>query len=231
MSVIKVFYWPIQARGASLFRMLEHTGTPYEYISDKGEMAKVCSSFGAQGTTFAPPVLVDGEYVISQSVASCLYLGNKLGLVPPGYDVFKAAQFCADIVDTFEGGLGSLNEDGPALHSYVTGSRWASQMSNIDRSIVGPYYFGAEPSAVDFFLLQHLDWRTASLFAPLHERCGIDLLEPYTKIAGVQAALHATDSYQNYGSSTYSKVAPMGPVKEDVTAAFEPASHVAVERK
>jgi hypothetical protein len=38
---ITVYYWPMLARGASLVRMLEHTGTPYEYISDRAKMAEV----------------------------------------------------------------------------------------------------------------------------------------------------------------------------------------------
>ena len=40
-----------------------------------------------------------------------LYLGKKLGLTPPGYDDFKAIQYCSDIVDAFEGGVGKNNED------------------------------------------------------------------------------------------------------------------------
>ena len=170
LPTLKVYYWPMLLRGASLVRMLEHTKTPYTYISDKAEMAKMCSTWGATGTTFAPPVVVDGDYVLSQSTATCLYLGKKLGLTPPGFDEFKASQFCSDIVDTFEGGLGKNNEDGPTLKQYVEGPRFAAQMSNIERSIVGPYYFGAAPSAVDFFLLQHLDWRQDSIFGPLKVR-------------------------------------------------------------
>merc|ERR1712216_865573 len=98
MSTIKVYYWPFLARGAALVRMLEHTGTKYDYISDKAEFGEVCSLFGAEMTQLAPPVVVDGDYFIAQSTASCLYLGKRLGLTPSGYDDFKAMQFCVDIV-------------------------------------------------------------------------------------------------------------------------------------
>ena len=37
---ITVIYWPMLARGASLVRMLEHTNTPYDYVSDKTVMAQ-----------------------------------------------------------------------------------------------------------------------------------------------------------------------------------------------
>ena len=41
--------------------------------------------------------------------------------------------------------------------------------------------------------MQHLDWRGSSIFVPLKERYGIDLLAPYPKMAAVQAALQAAD--------------------------------------
>jgi hypothetical protein len=43
MSKIQVYYWPMLLRGASLVRMLEHTSTPYEYISAKPQMAELVS--------------------------------------------------------------------------------------------------------------------------------------------------------------------------------------------
>ena len=105
--------------------MLEHTGTPYEYVSDKAKMAEYASAWGSTaGDTFAPPILVDGDVVVSQSIATCLYLGKKLGLEPPGYDVYKAMQYCTDIVDTFEGNLGKNNEDGATLKAFLEGDRW-----------------------------------------------------------------------------------------------------------
>ena len=79
-AMLKVYYWPMLARGAPLVRMLEHTGTAYEYISDPSRFAEVCSNKGAQGNCFAPPVIVDGDTIISQSTAATAYLGNKLGL-------------------------------------------------------------------------------------------------------------------------------------------------------
>jgi len=209
---IEIYYWPFLVRGASLVRMLEHTKTPYKYISDKAQMATVCSAFGAtSGDTFAPPVVKDGDYLVSQSVASCLYLGKKLGLTPPGYDDFKAIQYCSDIVDAFEGGVGKNNEDGAALKKYLTGERFKAQLSNLERAIQGPFYFGAEPSAVDFFLLQHMDWRDGSLFTPLKDR-GLDALAPYPKVCGVHAALKATDAYKGYSGGL-----PLpGPIKDEI---------------
>lgn len=220
VSTIKIYYWPKLIRGAPLVRMLEHTGTDYEYISDKAEMAKVCSTWtkavtGEEptGDTFAPPVVVDGDFMVSQSIASALYLGNKLGLSSvPGYNEYKAMQYCADIVDSFEGGLGKNNEAGPALKAFVEGPRCANLMSNVERGITGPFYFGEEPSTVDFFLLGHLDWRITSVFAPLKEKLGVDVMADYPKMSAIYDALTATPAYKNYAGG----LTPPGPIKDEI---------------
>ena len=74
--------------------MLESTGTEYEYISDSSRFGEVMSKWGAKGNCFAPPVVVDGDTIVSQSTAASLYLGNKLGLNSmENFDVVKAMQF------------------------------------------------------------------------------------------------------------------------------------------
>ena len=156
MSKIKVYYWPFLARGAALIRMLEHTGTPYEYISDRSVFTEHMSAFGAEAGQFAPPVVTDGDYAVSQSVACALYLGKKLKvcvcmpasqpfvnpitlyalqLMPPGYDEFKAVQYCIDMIDTFEGNLGKNNENGKLLKAFLEGDRFSRLMGNIERNI------------------------------------------------------------------------------------------------
>ena len=214
-AMLKVYYWPMLARGAPLVRMLEHTGTAYEYISDPSRFAEVCSNKGAQGNCFAPPVIVDGDTIISQSTAATAYLGNKLGLTPPGFDQFKAMQFMADIVDTFEGNLGKHNEQGPALKKFLEGDRFQALMGNLERGIVGPYYFGAEPSCVDFFLAAHMDWRVCSLFAPLKAKHGVDALAPFTKVVGVYEELKKADGWVNYKT-----MGPMKPIKDEILDSY-----------
>ena len=213
---ITVYYWPFLGRGASLVRMLEHTGTPYEYVSDKAKMAEYASLFGSTGyDTLAPPIVVDGDTVISQSVPTCLYLGKKLGLQPPGYDEYKAMQYCLDIVDTFEGNLGKNNENGATLKAFLTGDRYRFLMANIERSIKGPFYFGDQPSAVDFFLTQHMDWRMSNVFDPLKATGPYDYLEPYEKIRTAYEAIKATPGYKKDRGLKFP-----GPIKDEVLAAF-----------
>lgn len=210
MEKIKLYYWPIMMRGASALRMLEHTNAPFEWISDKAEMAKICSAFGAQGDTFAPPVVVDGKTVLSQQVAVTFYLGKRLGLVPKNFSEAKALQYMLDVIDTFENGWGKNNEHGPTLKKWVEGDRCRSFMSNIERSIQGPYYFGEEPSCADFLLLAHLDWRWESLFEPLRVRFGVDVMAQYPKMTALRAALTATEQYKRSGHKL------PGPIKDEV---------------
>jgi len=193
---IKVYYWPFLGRGASLVRMLEHTGTDYEYHSDRDVMSKVCSVWDGDADTFAPPVVVDGDIIISQSTAACLYVGKAVGLTPPNFSECKAVQFLMDIVDVFEGGLGKNNEEGPVLKKWLEGDRWRKLLTNLERGIQGPFYFGSEPCCVDFFLAAQVDFRTVTLFSQLKAKLGLDVLAKYPKISGIYAALSGTEAWK-----------------------------------
>lgn len=215
-EMLKVYYWPMLARGAPLVRMLEYTGTAYEYISDPAEFAKVMSRWGAKSDVFAPPVVVDGDTVISQSTASAMYLGQRLGLIPAGFDQFKAFQYLSDIIDVFEQNLGKNNEQGPALKKFLEGDRWPLLMRNLEAGIKGPYYFGDEPCCVDFFLAAHLDWRSVTLFNPLKAKHGVDALKPFPKVSGVYNALKATNSW---GDSPKG-LRHMKPISDEILSAY-----------
>jgi len=218
---IKVYYWNMLARGAAPLRILEHTETPYEYISEMPKFGAVMSKFGANTDCFAPPVVEDGDYIISQSTAATMYLGKKLGLTPPGYDDFKTMQHMADIVDLFEGNLGKNNEHGPTLKKFLEGDRFKQLMTNLESGIKGPYYYGDQPCAADFFLGAHMDWRMANVFDPLNAKYGVEPLAPYKKIVGLHDALKATDGYKRFAAKEEKeKPKAMGPIKDDVLNAY-----------
>ena len=83
------------ARSGALVRMLEHTSTPYEYIDDSSRFGEVAGRWGSSTGCFAPPVVVDGEFVVSQSTACCMYVGDKVGLNSmPGFNSFKVSTVC-----------------------------------------------------------------------------------------------------------------------------------------
>jgi len=217
--MLKIYYWPMLARGASLVRMLEHTGTPYEYVSDRASISAVASCMGAAADVFAPPIVVDGDYTLSQSVACCIYIGNKVGLNPKcqAFDSFKATQYLVDVIDAFEDrrGFGGNNEHGPTLKKFLEGERWANLMGNIERSIKGPYYFGDEPSCCDFFLLQALDWREPT-FEKLKAKLGVDPMAPFPKAVAVAAALRASPGYVNYKGG----LKMMSAVKDEIVDSY-----------
>ena len=58
--------------------VLEHTNTPYEHVSDFPSISQLVRE--RRSDTFAPPIIVDNEFKVSQSTAATLYVGNKVGL-------------------------------------------------------------------------------------------------------------------------------------------------------
>ena len=219
-ATLKVYYWPFMIRSAPLVRMLEHTSTPYEHIGPPDLMA-LGSAWGGTGCNFAPPIVVDGDYKVSQSVACSLYVGKRTGLIPKKFDECLAVQFMGDIVDTFENNLGKNNEQGPTLKKFLTGERWPKLLANIERAIVGPYYFGDEPSCVDFFLLGHVDWRNTGMFDRLMKEKGLgDWLAACPKIKALTAALRAAPGYKNY-SGKLAIVMPSMLIKDEVLASYD----------
>lgn len=197
ITPLKVYYWPFLGRAGPIFRMLEYTGTPFEHISSRAELAKFASSFGAKSTTFAPPVVVDGDYRVSQSTAAAFYVGQRVGLVPPGFDAAQAFQHMADTVDMSELNFGKNNEHGPTLKKFLEGSRWASLMGNIERGIKGPFFFGEKPSCADFFLFATMDARDDAFFAPLKKMYGVDVMKSFPKTLAICKALRASEGYKN----------------------------------
>lgn len=201
---IKVYYWPMLGRAGATIRMLEHTNTKYEHISDFPSISSMASVFGAESDTFAPPVVVDNGFQISQSVAVVLYVGNKVGL-DKGLNTYKAAQWLNDIVDLFENGLAkSVNQGGAALKVYLEGngdgnpSRFAKQMTNLNRAIKGPFFMGTEPTLVDFFLCQHVDYMQANCLNRLQEQTNVNVFAPYPNVVSVYEGIRNLDSYKSY---------------------------------
>ncbi len=86
----KLYYWDgLQGRGEFVRLVLEDVGAAYEDIArseadDAGAMAvmRLLDSDAAHVPPFAPPVLQDGDLVISHVANILLHLGPKLGLAP-----------------------------------------------------------------------------------------------------------------------------------------------------
>ena len=80
-----------------------------------------------------------------------------------GMDEDKALQILADIIDTFENGIGAAaDKGGSSLKQFFEDgepSRFAKLMGNIERNIQGPYFFGASLTVPDFVLAALTDWQ------------------------------------------------------------------------
>jgi len=67
----------MQGRAGATQQILSYAGIPFEHVSEMPQLAGICGAFGAESTTFAPPVVQDGDYTISQSTACAMYCGKK----------------------------------------------------------------------------------------------------------------------------------------------------------
>lgn len=188
MSVQVVYYEGFTGRATPLIRMLCEGGVAYEHKMDES----VFSCKGAEGTTFAPPAVIDGGKKISQSIAATVHIGAKCGL-DKGVDPVLALQYMLDAED-FGTQLGNAKNAGmPALKTFLTEGRFASWAGNIERSIKGPYYFGEKASYADFALAGKLESADFSTLGPLQAKTG-DLFAKYPKIAGVKAGIMGLES-------------------------------------
>ena len=107
-----LYYWPmIPGRGEFARLVLEAAGADYRDVArlpeDQGGGIEAMFAFieGRNGplAPFAPPFLVDGDIVLSQSAVIAAYLGEKLGLVPESEAdrlfARSIAQTTADLAD------------------------------------------------------------------------------------------------------------------------------------
>jgi glutathione S-transferase len=86
----RLFYWAgLQGRGEFIRLALEDAGEPYiDVVREDGRrgMASMLALIGGgEGRpAFAPPILEDGDVLVSQTANILLYLGPRLGLAPSG---------------------------------------------------------------------------------------------------------------------------------------------------
>jgi len=194
---IVIKYWPILARGAGLFRMCVEKDVPFDHQTDMAGFG--AALFGADSANLAPPILIDGDLTISQSSACHMYLGKKLGFtagINTLEDEARALQYMGDLSDLHadcqEAAIaGKASKDVAALQAYLTGDRYKSTLRAIEKCVKGPYYFGSEPSYMDFYADCYLCMLEGKWLGPLIPKSGdtIEMYAPKLKaaVAGVRA--------------------------------------------
>jgi hypothetical protein len=71
----------------------------------------------------------------------------------------------ADIIDFFELNIAkAIGEGGASLKALLEGDRFKKMACNLSGAIQGPFFYGSEPSYVDFLLCQAMDWQVCSIF-------------------------------------------------------------------
>ena len=164
---ITIQYWPLRARASGLFQMLAEGGIEYEHETNLGNMNSVLfAPDDCPFTTLLPPILIDrsGETTVtlSQTIPIFQYLGEKYGFNKGIPEVKQVAlQYMHDLNDLhiemshqaavdLKAGVDILN-----LQAYLTGDRYKKHLGSINRCIQGPFYFGEEPTYVDFAVLRY----------------------------------------------------------------------------
>ena len=190
-----IYYWPLLMRIRAVLGMLEETKTPYVWKKEYGDIAAQCTGFGGGRDTFAPPVIQDGDNLISQSLACTMHIGEKCGFAKGIKSQAKAVQYMLDLRDFME--QCEANKISAArLAEFVKGpgggkvSYFDEWMTNIERSIQGPYYFGENLTYVDFFACQVFDYVHFTIFGPV----GVDEVKRYPKIHAMVTAIRGMAS-------------------------------------
>jgi len=186
---LTLYYWPLAARVSAILRMLDESKTPFTWKTDRADIAPVSSGWGAPTDTYAPPILKDGNSLISQSLAVTAHIGARTG-----YDLgiscpIKALQYMADAYD-FAECVNSHSKCVEEINKFVKAPEagkisWLDEwLTNFERSIKGPFYFGNRPTYVDFWTTQAFEWAEFVLLKPFGHT-----LEKYPKLSAMLAGV------------------------------------------
>ena len=66
-SVIEIKYWPLLARASGMLRMCAEACVEFQHVTGSGKELG-CTLMGAESTNLAPPVVQDGNVIVSQAI-------------------------------------------------------------------------------------------------------------------------------------------------------------------
>jgi hypothetical protein len=173
--VITIHYWPMLARASGLFRMCAEADVEWEHATDAKQMNYALA--GALTSNLAPPIIRDGQVTISQGIACHTYLGNKFGFDKDIPFPELALQYMNDLNDVHDGMAaaytkGEAAKDVKDLQEYIEGDRYKIHLATINRQIKGPFYFGNEPTYVDFYASSIFEMCEGRWLNPLIDKTG-----------------------------------------------------------
>jgi len=121
------------------------------------------------------------------------------------------------------------DRDPTPMRVFIEDGRFTAWLTTLNNSIQGPFYYGAEKSYVDFYLLQTLDWCKAQAFDALQPITG-NIFTPFSKVTTAHTEMRLMPSYAStnatggivgyyfdeadvalYGAAPVSSAATLGP--------------------
>ena len=222
-SGITVYFMPhLECRvlhGGAALRMCAATGA-CKIVPNFLAAKERAGAFTRGNDNFAIPLLTDGEISIGQGIAMAVYTGEKLGfsaqMAGRGGSA-KGVQFMLDIKqmldDALDDKLGTsktavytgLALPGDGSDSNPWNQRYNQLLVYLEGACVGPFFFGASPTYVDYYLV--------SVFQYLHEALKEKtdygpsfpggMLTDYPKVHGVLKALVDGNGYAGQDDAAF----------------------------
>jgi glutathione S-transferase len=179
----RLYYWPmIQGRGECVRLVLEDVGAAYVDVArlpeEEGGGVNVIveamqGALGGGVPPFAPPILVHGDLVISQSANVCRYLGERHGLAPDDEGArWQAGALALTLAD--------VSDEAHDVHHPISGTlyyedqkeaaaraaecflrervpRFLGYLDGVLSSSGGPWLLGERATYVDLMLFQAIE--------------------------------------------------------------------------
>lgn len=209
-SNIKIYYWPMAGRAGAAIRMLEEAKVDFTHVSSVEEIKQIAAAFGGNSTTFAPPILVDGDAIVSQSSAVAMYVGQTYGFDVPVGKTPLACQYMADFGDFSGECLSKLESDKAA--EFITGRMmvWIGLFERYFGETT--FLFGDKPTYPDFLMHAVFSYLRVLYFNQLKEQAGIDVFAETPKLKAAFTAIDNLESVQT------TKIQPAGSGVQDKIA-------------
>lgn len=146
----RLFYWPgLQGRGEFVRLAFEDAGEPYVDVVREDGRQGMATMMGLMGggegrPAFAPPILEDGEILVSQTANILHYLGPRLGLAPADegrrHTALGLQLTVADLVD-----------DVHNTHHPISGALYYEDQAEAARSNAAEFLKNRVPKYLGYF--------------------------------------------------------------------------------
>jgi len=93
--------------------------------------------------------------------------------------------------------MGAMKDGSAGFKAFLEGERLAKLLTNLERGVQGPFWFGNAPSCADFFFTNSFDFFDGMFFDRLKTEFGADPFAAYPKLVGVISGIRNLDSYKN----------------------------------